>query len=98
MPAVGATRLPYEYITLHLMNTTTELPQLFIEQPPHDEAEATLLAQLTELLANAAQQDLRDLAPAVRQLFPEPVYLVGCGSSHLWLHRTSDPHRLAIIR
>ena len=81
------------------MNTTTELPQLFIEQPPHDEAEATLLAQLTELLTNAApQDDLRDLAPAVRQLFPETAYLVGCGSAHIWLHHTSDPNRLAIIR
>ena len=81
------------------MNTLTELPQLFIEQPPHDEVEAALLAQLTELLANAApQDDLRDLAPDVRQLFPEPVYLVGCGSAHIWLHRTNDQHRLALIR
>ena len=56
-------------------------------------------AQLTELLANAAPQgDLRDLAPAVRQLFPEPTYQVGCSSSHIWLHRTDDPNRLAIIR
>ena len=81
------------------MNNITELPQLSIEQQPHDEAEAASLAHLTELLANAAlQDDLRDLAPTVRQLFPEPAYLVGCGSSHIWLHRTSDPHRLAIIR
>jgi hypothetical protein len=81
------------------MNALTELPQLFIEQPPHDEAETTLLAQLTKLLANAApQQDLRDLAPDVRQLFPEPAYLVGCGSAHIWLHRTNDPNRLALIR
>ncbi|MGY3090823.1 hypothetical protein ACVWYF_003884 [Hymenobacter sp. UYAg731] len=81
------------------MDTITELPQLFIEQQPHDETEACLLAQLTELLTNAApQDDLRDLAPKVRQFFPEPAYLVGCGSSHIWLHRTSDPNRLAIIR
>ena len=81
------------------MSTLAELPQLFIEQPPHDESESTLLAQLTELLANAApQHDLRDLAPEVRQLFPEPVYLVGCGSAHIWLHRTKDPNRLALIR
>ena len=81
------------------MNTIAELPHLFIEQPPHDEAEATLLAQLTELLANAAiQVDLRDLAPAVHQIFPEPAYLVGCGSAHIWLHRTNDPNRLALIR
>ena len=81
------------------MNTLTELPQLFIEQPSHDEAEAALLAQLTELLASAApQHDLRDLAPDVRQFFPEPFYLVGCGSAHIWLHRTNDPNRLAIIR
>ena len=81
------------------MDTTTALLQLFIERQPHDEAEAALLAHLTELLASAApQDDLRDLAPDVRQLFPEPVYLVGCGSAHIWLHRTNDPNRLALIR
>ena len=62
-------------------------------------AEAALLAQLAELLTDAyLLPDLRDLAPQVRQLFPEPAYLVGCGSSHIWLHRAADPNRLALIR
>ena len=82
------------------MNHTTDPPQLHLEQPPHDEAEAALLAQLPEVLATVGPlpDDLRDLAPAVRQLFPAPTYLVGCGSSHIWLHRAADPNRLALIR
>lgn len=81
------------------MDTTTEQPQLLIEQQPHDEAEAASLAQLAELLAATDPlPDLRDLAPAVRQLFPEPAYLVGCGSAHIWLHRAGSPARLALIR
>ena len=81
------------------MNTTTEQPQLLIEQQPHDEAEAASLAQLTELLAATDPlPDLRDLTPAVRRLFPEPTYLVGCGSAHIWLHRADGPARLALIR
>jgi len=76
-----------------------DTPRLHIEQPPHDEAEAAQLAQLRELLANNdLLPDLRDFAPAVRQLFPEPAYLVGCGSAHIWLHRAADPNRLALIR
>ena len=42
--------------------------------------------------------NLRNFAPQVRQLFPEPGYIVGCGSAHLWLHRVVDPQRLALIR
>ena len=79
---------------------TPDLPQLLIEQPPHDEAEAAQLARLTELLATTdpLPDDLHDLAPTVRQFFPAPAYLVGCGSAHIWLHRAIDPHRLALIR
>ena len=81
------------------MDTITDPPQLLIEQQPNDEAEAALLARLTELLAATVPlPDLRDLAPAVRQLFPEPAYLVGCGSAHIWLHRAGGPARLALIR
>ena len=76
-----------------------ETPRLHIEQPPHDEAEAAQLTQLRELLANTDPlPNLRDFAPAVRQLFPEPAYLVGCGSAHIWLHRAADATRLALIR
>ncbi|WP_227787384.1 hypothetical protein [Hymenobacter sp. BT770] len=81
------------------MNYPTELPQLSVEQPARDDAEAALLAQLAELLADTDPlPDLRDFAPQVRQLFPEPAYLVGCGSAHIWLHRAADPQRLALIR
>lgn len=81
------------------MNTSPEPLHLLIEQPPHDEAEAATLAQLAELVATTDPlPDLRDLTPAVRQLFPEPAYLVGCGSAHIWLHRAADPQRLALIR
>ena len=81
------------------MNHPTELPQLSLEQSAHDEAEAALLVQLAGLIAEADPlPDLRDFAPQVRQLFHEPAYLVGCGSAHIWLHRTADQQRLAVIR
>ncbi len=81
------------------MNYTTHMPKLSLEQPACNEAEATLLAQLAELLKDAyLLPDLRDLAPQVRQLFPEPAYMVGCGSSHIWLHRAADQQRLALFR
>ena len=76
-----------------------DTPHLLIEQPPHDEAEAASLAQLTDLVAATDPlPDLRDLAPAVRRLFPEPAYRVGCGGAHIWLRRTHDPNRLALVR
>lgn len=81
------------------MSSTTDPPRLHLEQPAHDEAEAAQLTRLAQLVATTGlPPDLRDLAPAVRQLFPEPAYLVGCGSSHIWLHRAADPQRLALIR
>lgn len=75
-----------------------QLPELRQEQPAADPAEAARLTELTQLVATTAPlPDVRDLAPAVRQLFPEPAYKVGCGGSHIWLHRQHDPHRLAYI-
>ena len=41
--------------------------------------------------------DLRDLAPAVRRLFPEPAFRVGCGGANIWLARANDSQRLALI-
>ena len=80
------------------MNHTPDLPEVLIEQPARDETEAAQLAQLTELLITTDPlPDLRDFAPQVRQLFPEPAYLVGCGSAHIWLARANDPQRLALI-
>ena len=81
------------------MSFTPDPPRLHLEQPAHDEAEATQLTMLARLVATTSPlSDVRDLAPAVRQLFPEPAYLIGCGSSHIWLHRAADPQRLALIR
>ncbi|MBW3127274.1 hypothetical protein [Hymenobacter profundi] len=81
------------------MPDPSESPQLRIEQAPQDDTEAAQLAQLAHLLYTTdAPPDVRDLAPAVRELFPEPAYQVGCGSSHIWLHRTADHQRLALIR
>ena len=78
---------------------TPDLPEVVIEQPARDETEAAQLAQLTELIINTNPfPDLRDFAPQVRQLFPEPAYQVGCGSSHIWLHRAAELNRLVLIR
>ncbi len=74
-------------------------PQLLVELPARNNAEASRLRRLAKLLTLAgALPDVRDLAPAVRRLFPEPIYQVGCGSSHIWLHHAGSAHRLAIIR
>ncbi|RTQ45477.1 hypothetical protein EJV47_25420 [Hymenobacter gummosus] len=75
-----------------------EAAQLRIELPPLTDTEAQQLEQLAQLLATTdTPPDLRDLAPAVRQLFPAPAYQVGCGGAHIWLHRSADHQRLAII-
>ena len=74
-------------------------PKLAVEQAPRDEAEAANLANLTQLVTESDPlADVRDLALGVRALFPEPAYLVGCGSAHIWLHRAADPNRLALVR
>lgn len=80
------------------MSTSLEVPQLVVHQPARDEAEASQLARLTQLVEAADPlPDLRDLAPAVRELFPAPAYEVGCGGAHIWLHRAGESQRLAFI-
>ena len=75
-----------------------QLPELRQEQTPNSPDEAARLLELARLLATTAPlADVRDLAPDVRRLFPEPDYLVGCGGSHIWLHRAADSGRLACI-
>ena len=75
-----------------------QLPELRLEQPAQDEAEAVRLQQLAELVATAGPlADLRTLAPAVRALLPAPTYEVGCGGTHIWVHRTAEARRLAVI-
>ena len=75
-----------------------QLPELRQEQTPNSPDEAARLTELAQLLAATAPlPDVRDLAPAVRRLFPEPAYQVGCGGSHIWLHRAEEAGRLACI-
>ena len=76
---------------------------LAIELKPLDQAENQRLEQLRRYVqAHAHQVDLRNLAPAVRELM-DAGYQVGCGSSHVWIKRLtgdaepSDPGRLAIV-
>lgn len=70
---------------------------LAIEQQPRDEAEKTLLGQLRQHLAeHTHQDDLRDLAPVVRELMGAG-YQVGCGGSHIWILRDADAERLAVV-
>ena len=75
-----------------------QLPELRQELPASSPEDAARLAELAQLLAATAPlPDVRDLAPAVRQLFPEPAYEVGCGGSHIWLHRADESQRLACV-
>ena len=75
-----------------------QLPELRQELPAGTPEEAARLTELAQLLATTAPlADLRDLAPAVRQFFPEPAYEVGCGGSHIWLHRADEEQRLACV-
>ena len=74
---------------------------LAIEQKPRDEAEKRLLEQARGYVqAHAHQADLRDLAPALRELMGAG-YLVGSGSAHTWIKRAQSeaatPERLAIV-
>ena len=75
-----------------------QLPELRQEQAPHSPEEAARFTELARFLTTTAPlADLRDLAPEIRRLFPEPAYAVGCGGSHIWLHRAHDTQRLACI-
>jgi hypothetical protein len=75
-----------------------QLPELRLELPASCPEEATRLTKLAQLVATTAPlPDVRDLVPAVRHLFPEPAYEVGCGGSHIWLHRADESQRLACI-
>ena len=75
-----------------------QLPELRQELPAGTPEEAARFTELAQLLATTAPlPGLRDLAPAMRQLFPEPTYEVGCGGSHIWLHRADESQRLACV-
>ena len=75
-----------------------QLPELRQELTPNSPDEAARLTKLAQLVTTTAPMaDVRDLAPAVRKLFPEPAYQVGCGGSHIWLHRAEEAGRLACI-
>jgi|GEM_PF-2102354 len=75
-----------------------QLPELRQELTPNSPDEAARLTELAQLVITTAPlPDVPDLAPAVRKLFPEPAYQVGCGGSHIWLHRADEGQRLACI-
>jgi len=70
---------------------------LAVEQQPRDEAEAQQLEQLRAYITDhTGQDDLRELAPTVREVMGEG-YRIGCGSSHIWILREGSTERLAII-
>jgi hypothetical protein len=72
-------------------------PLLTIELPPHDQPEQTRLRQVQALVQqHGACTDLTHLAAPVRQLLGE-AYAVGSGAAHVWIMRTTDRERLAII-
>ena len=75
-----------------------QLPELRQELTPNSPDEAARLTELAQLVTTTAPlPDVCDLAPTVRKLFPEPAYQVGCGGSHIWLHRADEGQRLACI-
>lgn len=79
------------------MSTTHQEAYLAIEVKPADEAENERLLTVRQYVqAHAHQDDLRALAPFVRELMGEG-YQVVCGSSHIWIKPEGAPERLAII-
>lgn len=73
------------------LRDTQQQAYLAIELPPADEAETVRLEHLRRHVQDHARQvDLRELAPAVREVMGTG-YHVGCGSSHIWLLRTGTP-------
>ena len=76
---------------------------LAVEQKPRDKAEKRLLEQARAYVqAHAHQDDLRNLAPALRELMGAG-YQMGSGSSHTWIKRVPEnaeaaaPERLAVV-
>ncbi|MBW3127213.1 hypothetical protein [Hymenobacter profundi] len=92
--------IPMTTIRPTAFTTLADAPQqayLTIELPPADEAEAARLEHLRRHVQEHTHQvDLRELAPAVRELMGSG-YQVGCGSSHIWVLRPGSPARLLII-
>lgn len=70
---------------------------LAIELKPVDAAEQRRLQALRRyVLTQPHTRDLRGLAGAVKKLLGAG-YAVGCGSAHIWIMRTGDTERLAIV-
>ncbi|GAA4367842.1 hypothetical protein GCM10023185_40070 [Hymenobacter saemangeumensis] len=68
-----------------------------IELKPVDPAEKRRLAALRRhVQAHTHTTDLRGLAGAVKKLLG-PGYDIGCGSAHIWVQRTGEAARLAIV-
>jgi hypothetical protein len=70
---------------------------LAIEQKPTGAGEKRRLEALRRhVQAHTHTSDLRGLAGAVKKLLG-PGYKVGCGSAHIWMLRTGEGTRLAIV-
>ena len=70
---------------------------LAIELQPVNAAEKRRLAVLRRhVQAHTHTSDLRELAGAVKKLLGA-CYDVGCGSAHVWVQRTGETRRLAIV-
>jgi hypothetical protein len=70
---------------------------LAIEQKPADAAEKRRLDGVRQYVqAHTHTTDLRGLAGAVKKLLGAG-YEVGCGSAHVWVLRTGQTERLAIV-
>ena len=72
-------------------------PLLTIELPPRDQPEQARLRQVQALVQqHGTCTDLTHLATPVRELLGE-AYAVGSGAAHIWIMRTTDKERLAVI-
>jgi len=70
---------------------------LAIEQQPANPAEKRRLESLRRhVQAHTHTVDLRGLAGAVKKLLGAN-YDIGCGSAHIWVQRTGEKARLAIV-
>lgn len=91
------------------MTATNKTPKLTIEVADLNDQETNFILALQEVLKNTVTDDCRRTAPAIRILasLHGLEMVVGCGGSHVWIHRRSQfidgqhPHqeniRFAII-
>ena len=89
--------MPFSPLDLLPAGFPAQQAYLVIELPPASATEKRHLAQVRRhVLAHTHTPDLRELVGAVKKLLG-CAYEVGCGSAHVWVKRTGEPERLAII-